>query len=333
MAKETVFVSLDTKQRLTPKASKENYSQFLIPSIPIFCDRDDTSLLIQKDFLTEFHSRLESQELMCSPDRTCIVSSAPINLTLPSLNITKDLQKMCKNVTLSWWVRHFGLGRGPDKRQSFTIPAKFVLLPAEIESVRRTFDTSVGSFEGYLDVELLFEMENGYALKRRKETFRIVSTEKFVESIKDKIWLFLKEKKKLVVDLLHLFHWALDSNLPFDVFQSAVKGESDALFKLTYWYDYSHLMSDGFPVFHIKFEKYNQLIQETSKMVLENLFMTFSTEYKLPKIPKDVLIELMDKKTRQLVESNLVDRSPRGELMIAPARLLKRIDTMWKSYL
>jgi hypothetical protein len=333
MAKEAVFVSPDTTEKLTPKSSRDNYSQFMIPPIPIFCDRDDTNLLIQKDFLTEFHSKLESQELTCSPDRTLMVSSAPISLELSSLNITKDLQKMCRNITLSWWVRHWGLGKGPDKRQPFTLPARFELLPKEIESVHRIFDTSAVSFEGYIDIELLFEMETGSVLKRRKEAFKIISSEKFLESIKDKIWLFLKQKEKLISGLLRLFHWALDSNIPFDVFQNAIKSNQDALFKLTYKYECSYVVSDGFPVFHIKYEKYNQLMQETSTMILENLFATFSTEYKLPKIPKDVLMELMDKKVKQLVESNLIDRGPSGELMIAPAKLLRKIDTMWESYL
>jgi hypothetical protein len=333
MAKEAVFVSPETKEKLIPKSSKNNYSQFMIPSIPIFCDQDDTSLLILKDFLTEFHSKLESQELMCSPDRACIVSSAPISLELPSLNIAKNLQEMCNNITLSWWVRHWGIGKGPDKRQPFTLPARFEFLPEEIESVRRTFDTSAVFFEGYLDVELLFEMEGGYVLKRRKETLRITSSEKFLESIKDRIWLFLKQREKLISGLLHLFHYALDSEIPFDVFQNAVKGNEEARHRLTYKYELSYLMSEGFPVFHIKYEKYSQLIEETSKMILENLFVAFSTDRKLPKIPKDVLMGIMDRKAKQFVESNLIDRSPVGELMIAPAKLFKRIDTMWKSYL
>lgn len=333
MAKKVVFVSLDTRKELISKSRKDSYRKFIIPSIPVFFDRDDTSLLIQKDFLTELHSKLERQELICSPDRDYIVSSAPINFIFSSLDIPKDLQKFCKNITLSWEVRRFGLWKGLDKRHPFILPAKFEILPEEIESVRKTFDTSTGSFEGYLDIELLFEMEGGYVLKGRKETFRILSSETFVESIKDKLWLFLKEKEKLVLNLLHLFHRALNTNMPFDVFKNAVKCDPEALFKLTYSYGYPYIIHDGFPLFHIKLEKYNQLIQETTNIILENLFLTFSTEYKLPKIPKDVLIKLIDEKVKQIVETNIADRSPHGELMIIPAKLLQRIDKMWKSYL
>ena len=333
MAKEAIFISLGNRQKLISTSSKDGYSKFLIPSSLIFCDRDDTSLIIQEDFLTKFHSKLKSQKLICSPDRNYIVSSAPLTLVLSSLDIAKDLQKMCKNITLSWEVRRFGLGKGPNKRHPFILPAKFELLPEEIESVRKTFDMSTGSFEGYLDIELLFEMEGGYVLKSRKETFRILSSKSFVESIKDKIWLLLKEKEKLVSNLLRLFYQALDLNIPFDIFKNAVKCDPEALFRLTYSYDYSYLIQGGFPIFYIKFEKYNQLIEETANMMLENLFVTLSTEHNLPKIPKDVLIELIGEKVKQLVETSIADRSPRGELMITPAKLLQRIDTMWKSYL
>ena len=332
MAKEVVFVSLGTRQKLISQSRKDNYSKFIIPSIPVFFDRDDTNLLIQKDFLTELHSKLERQELICSPDRDYIVSSAPINFILSLSDIPKDLQKFCKNITLSWEVRRFGLGKGPDKRHPFILPTKFELLPEEIENVRKTFDTSLGSFEGYLDIELLFEMEGGYVLKGRKETLRILSSEIFVESIKDKIWLFLKEKEKLVLNLLRLFHQALDTNIPFDVFKNAAKCDSEALFKLTYSYGYPYLIHDGFPLFHIQLEKYNQLIQKTTNIILENLFLAFSTEYKLPKIPKDVLIKLIGDKVKQIVETNIADRSSHGELMITPAKLLQRIDKMWRSY-
>jgi hypothetical protein len=333
MAKDVIFASSDKNEKLLPKSSKNAISQFAIPSISFFCDRDDDRMWILRDFLTPFSLELRRQALLWFPDQTSVVSSAPINLELSPLNLQEDIQKMCRNIVLCWWIRRWGRCEGTDKRQPFVLPAKFEFLPEEVEKARQTFDTCASPFEGYLDIEIYYEMEGGYYLQGRKETIRVMSFENFLAGIKDRIWIFMGQKEKLIPNLVQLFHSVFNSAMPLDVFQSVVKGDEDARVRLIWDYGYSPLVSRGFPEFDLKHEDYRQLVEETSKMLLRSLFMTFSTEKKLPKIPEDVLTRNLEEKIRQLVDSILISRGVNNALGLAPAKLFAAIDAKWKSYL
>jgi len=333
MGKEVFLASFSANERLVPKSKKEEFNHFAIPAISIFCDRNNNRLLILEDFITKFYSILENQTLHCFPDSECIVDSAPIRLELSSLDIPENLTKMCKNVLLRWCVRHWGQGRGADKIQHFMLTIRFELLPSEIEDVRKTFDMSKEPFEGYLDVELHCKMEGGYDILCKKETFRVIQTEKFVKSIEEKILNFLKDKGQLISALLHLFHSSIAVELPFDVFKDAAKGEESALFELRERYEYSPIVSGGFPLFSFRIDKYDQLVGGTLKLILENLFGTFSTNPKLPRIPEALLDKFLNEKISRLISSELIDQGLRDDLKIAPARLFEKIDPEWKFYI
>ena len=332
MTKEIFLASSFAKEKLIPKPDKDGFSHFVIPAISFLCDRDDNRLWILEDFITKFRSILKSQNISCFPARGSIVDSAPISLELSSLDIPKRLRKICKSALLRWWVRRWSRGRGADKSHRFILPITFELLPSEIENGRQAFDTGKGPFEGYLDIELHYLMEGGYDILHRRETFKVIKTENFMGSIEKKILNYLKDKRQLISALVQLFHSVVAAEMPFDIFKNAIKGDESALLALREKYEYSPLVSDGFPLFDCRFEKYHQLIEETLKPMLESVFETFSADPKLPRIPKDVLVEFLREKVRKLIISVLIDQGLQNELKIAPAKLFEKIDPKWKLY-
>jgi len=332
MGRSLTWVSHQAVEKLTPVSEQGEYNIFNIRSLPFFCDREDDDILIIHDFLSEFRSLLMQEGLSWLPDRACILCDAPITGKLSLVNIPKDLGKMCHNIVLCWWIRRWRTGRGTDKKHSFGENAVFEFLPTELEEIRKSFDMCPNPFEGHLDIELHYEMSRGYDLQGQMETIRISSSQIFLERIKDKIWSMLSHREKLVHDLMSLFHSFFDRKIPFEVFQRAARGDESGINALIYKYGYSPLVSPlGFPQFDIKPEDCTRLVEQASELILESLFVTFSTEEKLPKIPKDTLFRYLNERVKHLVRSVLVSIDTQSKTRIIPSALLEKIDGKWKS--
>jgi len=333
MSKTVIFGNPSNPHKIALAPNGNNYYQSIVPGIPSLVEWDGSNLWLSSDQQPELCLKLIRSQLILCPKQGWVVGSAPIQIALSHLNINEELRKLCNLAELQWSIRSWGLEqKGKAKNQPFTSPELFTILPEEIQE-NQGIKESLNHFGGYLDFDVTYQIQGGYVFQYVRKVISILSTQEFFETIIKNIWSFVKTTENILLkNLVHLFHSYLEREVPFDTFLGAIKGNEISRQILVYTYEYSPVVSgDGNLEFSINPKNSDRLMNETCKMIIDQVHVGFSADENFPKISLEALTFNLENRVRQLVEPSFLINGQNGGQRIVPGKMFFKIDPRWKS--